>query len=116
MKVTKYRAGTFNTVHSSTENKPYPYESVPPSAKSPQITLPLCIRLSPSTSQFSFGPVSGLFLHGSVLQESFPPALLLDALLLVQMARQGKSGASQRASISLKTAQSQGKPKQDASQ
>lgn len=116
MKVTKYRAGTFNTVHFSIEYKPYPYESAPPSAKSPQITLHFCIRLSPTTSQFSFSPVSGLFLHDSFLQESFPQPLLLDALLLVQMARRGKSGASQRVSISPKTARSQGKPKQDALQ
>lgn len=115
MKGTKYQARTFNTAHFFTENIPYPNESVPPSAKSPQIMLHLCILLSPSTSQLSFSLVSGLFLHDSVLQESFPPPLLLDALLLVQMARQGKSGASQRVTISLKTAWSQGKSRQDAS-
>lgn len=39
-----------------------------------------------------------------LLQESFPTPLFLDALLLVQMARQGKSGAHQRVNLSLKTA------------
>lgn len=101
MKVTKRRAGTFKTVYFSAENKTCPYESVPPSATPPppQIMLHFCIRLSPSSSQISFSPVSGLFLHDSGLEESFPSPLLLDALLLVQMARQGKAGASQRASI-----------------
>lgn len=39
-----------------------------------------------------------------ILQESFPTPLFLDALLLVQMARQGKSGAHERVNLSLKTA------------
>lgn len=104
MKVTKHWAGTFTTVHLHTENKPYPYGSILPSAKFPQITVRFCIQLSLSTTQFSFSPVSGLSLHDSILQESFPTPLFLDALLLVQMARQGKSGAHQWVNLSLQTA------------